>query len=259
MRYNTGRPKEYMKGPDTASKTLRTQQRYAKANRTQSKLDNFLVKPAQSFMTAASSSTPQEQDNETFLEDEVQYLADTPLSTAPTSRAPSPPQSTAPPSRAPSPPPIIPRTRTASILSDPADEPSPPLIVVDNSDEEMEEDDPNDWDAVLDDIVDPDDQESPSSGTDQEPPPSTTPSSPSAAAPGLNIRSWHTLCEKIKGELRKKNLPLTKYNQLLILRNFATLRIKGFKRIAASPSQEHYSLFRRFLLRTRPNPPPDSH
>jgi hypothetical protein len=105
---------------------------------------------------------------------------------------------------------------------------------VDNSDEEMEEDDPNDWDAVLDDIVDPDDQESPSSETDQEPPPSTTPSSHSAAAPGLNIRSWHALREKIKGELRKKNLPLAKYNQLLILRNFATLRIKGFKRIAAS-------------------------
>ncbi|KAF8137917.1 hypothetical protein K438DRAFT_1786203 [Mycena galopus ATCC 62051] len=72
-----GRPKEYMKGPDTASKKLRTQQRYAKANRTQSKLDNFFVEPAQSSLTAASSSTTQERESETFLENEVQYLADT--------------------------------------------------------------------------------------------------------------------------------------------------------------------------------------
>ncbi|KAJ7807725.1 hypothetical protein B0H13DRAFT_1928857 [Mycena leptocephala] len=166
----TGRPTEYIKGPDTASKLLRTQQRYAASNLKQKNLDSFLPSPffstAQPTSTAISSSETQEEEGLNHPEDEAPLPADTPLSTAPPSRAPSPPQ-------------IIPRTRSASVLSAPTDESSPPLILVDNSDEEMEEDDPNDWDAVVDDIVDSEEASSPSPASS---------ASPSAAAPGINIR-----------------------------------------------------------------------
>ncbi|KAF9455258.1 hypothetical protein BDZ94DRAFT_1115182, partial [Collybia nuda] len=48
------------------------------------------------------------------------------------------------------------------------------------------------------------------------------------------IRSWEVLREQIKKDLQKKDLPRIKYNQLLVLQNFATLCLKGFKRIEAS-------------------------
>jgi hypothetical protein len=56
-------------------------------------------------------------------------------------------------------------------------------------------------------------------------------------APGpAEIRDWLTLRTQIKEDLKKmaKSLPLSQINQLLILRNFATLRLKGLGRIAAS-------------------------
>lgn len=55
-------------------------------------------------------------------------------------------------------------------------------------------------------------------------------------SPHTNIRSWQDLREQIKADLKKhyKNLTLTQINQFLILRNFATLRIKGLSRISAS-------------------------
>ncbi|KAJ7798144.1 hypothetical protein B0H13DRAFT_1933806 [Mycena leptocephala] len=40
-----GCPTEYIKGPDTASKSKRTQQRYAESNKTQRTLDSFLLQP----------------------------------------------------------------------------------------------------------------------------------------------------------------------------------------------------------------------
>ncbi|KZT63123.1 hypothetical protein DAEQUDRAFT_680923 [Daedalea quercina L-15889] len=52
-----------------------------------------------------------------------------------------------------------------------------------------------------------------------------------------DIRGWYDLREQIKADLarsKKKNVILTEINQLLILRNFATLRLKGFERIPAS-------------------------
>jgi hypothetical protein len=101
---------------------------------------------------------------------------------------------------------------------------------VDNSDEEFEDDDPNDWDAVVDDIID---------GEESSPTAPTGPPLLSDPAPGVIIRSWHALREKIKGDLKKRNLPLSQHNQLLIIRNFATLRIKGLKRIAASLEIAH--------------------
>jgi hypothetical protein len=41
-----GYPAEYIKGADTARKSLRTRQRYAKYNRAQTKLDSFFSAPS---------------------------------------------------------------------------------------------------------------------------------------------------------------------------------------------------------------------
>lgn len=52
-----------------------------------------------------------------------------------------------------------------------------------------------------------------------------------------DIRNWHELREQIKSDLvaaHKRHDTLTCINQFLILRNFATLRIKGLGRVAAS-------------------------
>jgi hypothetical protein len=53
---------------------------------------------------------------------------------------------------------------------------------------------------------------------------------------GGEIRDWATLRHQIKEDLRKqqKSLPLSSVNQLLILSNFATLRLKGASCIGAS-------------------------
>ena len=50
-----------------------------------------------------------------------------------------------------------------------------------------------------------------------------------------DIHDWATLRERINNDLRNtKNLPQRHINQLLIIRNFATLRLKGLSRIKAS-------------------------
>ena len=53
---------------------------------------------------------------------------------------------------------------------------------------------------------------------------------------GIKIRSWEDLQKQIKEDLQKgsKTLPLSQLNQLLILRNFATLRLKRFSKTEAS-------------------------
>ncbi|KAJ7801773.1 hypothetical protein B0H13DRAFT_2497390 [Mycena leptocephala] len=225
----TGRPKEYMKGPDTASKRLRTQRRYAamdrKQGKKQGKLDGFMVQ----------ESAPQP---DTLPESSLAVEADLSLSLGLELQSSLTPASTAPPSRAPSPGQTIPQTRSASVLSVSSGHSSPPLIVVDNSDEEMEEDDPNNWDVIIDDMVGGEDQSSSS--------PTASSSSPTASGSShmaqpdqsgektVKLQSWHALREKVKTDLKKKNLPLTQYNQLLIIQNFATLLIKGLKRIQAS-------------------------
>ena len=51
------------------------------------------------------------------------------------------------------------------------------------------------------------------------------------------IRGWEELREQIKEDLqmsKDQNMTLTQINQLIILRNFATLLLKGSKRIVAS-------------------------
>jgi len=54
--------------------------------------------------------------------------------------------------------------------------------------------------------------------------------------PNVEIQDWNTLRTQIKKDLKKghKSLPLSQINQLMILRNFATLRLKGYSRIDAS-------------------------
>jgi hypothetical protein len=54
--------------------------------------------------------------------------------------------------------------------------------------------------------------------------------------PQVEIRGWNLLCDQIKKDLKAQHLtlPLSQINQLMILRNFATLRLKGHGRIAAS-------------------------
>lgn len=74
---------------------------------------------------------------------------------------------------------------------------------------DLEEDSEEDWEAELDESLNP--------GT-------------------AEIRDWLTLRAQIKDDLKKraKSLSLSQINQLLIVRNFATLRLKGLGRIAAS-------------------------
>ena len=51
------------------------------------------------------------------------------------------------------------------------------------------------------------------------------------------IRGWEELRQQIKEDLKrahKNSKSLTRTNQLLILRNFATLHLKGVQRMAAS-------------------------
>lgn len=54
--------------------------------------------------------------------------------------------------------------------------------------------------------------------------------------PNAKIRDWGALRAQIKADLKKKHksLPLSQLNQLMILRNFANLRLKGYNRTQAS-------------------------
>lgn len=50
------------------------------------------------------------------------------------------------------------------------------------------------------------------------------------------LKSWAELQEQIKEDIQKgsKTLPMSKINQLVALRSFATLIVKGYGQIAAS-------------------------
>ena len=52
---------------------------------------------------------------------------------------------------------------------------------------------------------------------------------------GVDIQGWQEFCQQIK-DLKKggNSLPLTKINQLLVLKNFTTLQLKGYGKIKAS-------------------------
>jgi hypothetical protein len=72
-----------------------------------------------------------------------------------------------------------------------------------------------------------------------------------------DIRSWEELQEQLKSDLLegyKKNERPTHVNKLTIIRNFATLRIKGVRRIAASEEiaqQFHEGTGRHFACQIR--------
>ena len=53
---------------------------------------------------------------------------------------------------------------------------------------------------------------------------------------GVSVRGWQELREKIKKDLKKggNTSSITIVNQLLVLRNFATLQLKGYGKIEAS-------------------------
>ena len=52
---------------------------------------------------------------------------------------------------------------------------------------------------------------------------------------GVKIRGWNVLREQIEKEMKTRShtLPFSQVNQLLILRNFATLRLKGYEEMDA--------------------------
>jgi hypothetical protein len=58
----------------------------------------------------------------------------------------------------------------------------------------------------------------------------------SVQGPMSHVRDWSDLRKEIKDHLKKNSstLPLSEINQLLIISNFATLRIKGISRTQAS-------------------------
>ncbi|KAG2358308.1 hypothetical protein BDR07DRAFT_1379524 [Suillus spraguei] len=60
---------------------------------------------------------------------------------------------------------------------------------------------------------------------------------------GVKVRGWSELREQIKEDLQQKggktHLSLSQINQLLLIQNFATLRLKGMGRITASLKIAH--------------------
>ncbi|KAJ7712675.1 hypothetical protein B0H16DRAFT_1702766 [Mycena metata] len=193
-----GRPKHYIKGPDTGSKSSRTQRQYAAINKKQGKLNDFVTQGSASKPDALPKSDP-----------EVEINLNLGLQSQPSLT----PASTAPPSRAPSP---------------------------DNSDEEMEDEDPNNWDIIIDDMVGGEDQSRSESSSVASGSSSHMAQPDQSGEKPVKLQSWHALREKVKTDLKKRNLPLTQLNQLLIIRNFATLLIQGLKRIQASPENARH-------------------
>jgi len=111
---------------------------------------------------------------------------------------------------------IIPRTRSASILSDQASSSDVLEIVEDNS-------------LAADEVTVEDIDDETAEGWEDE-------LMLSASGDISRFRSWNELREKIKSDLKKsgKSLPLAHINKLTILSNFATLCIKGCSWMQAS-------------------------
>lgn len=199
------------------SKSERTQRRHARAFRGQGKLTGFRFKaPAYQprvlgLKISANPPAPM-HDIETDLDAQP--------------HAQPPPSPT--PLDAPSLQVGLSRARSASVLSDPSTdgevERASGLADVEevnaekgsdvesNSESavnEMDDEELEDWECELEDSV---------------------------QGPTSNVRDWLDLRKQIKDHLKKnsKTLPLSQINQLLIISNFATLRIKGDSRTKAS-------------------------
>jgi hypothetical protein len=187
------RPKAYVKGPDVGSKSARTQRRYKKQIRTQTKLDNWVV------VHAPSESNPSKRPT-----DQPPVISDSPINMAVDFEDGV----------------ELSESGLSSVvdveLEERCDDGAniPGLSQADDSDEKQEEGgEDSEWEIeaeVCESIT----------ASDAKP----------------DIRTWDILRDEIKKDLRRKGntLPLSNTNQLLILRNFATLRLKGFGIVKAS-------------------------
>ncbi|KAF9503439.1 hypothetical protein BS47DRAFT_1374479 [Hydnum rufescens UP504] len=189
-----GRPKTYAKGPDIASKSGRTQRRYKKQIATQGMLDFF---PARRSHPVSSPV----------------YVS---------SRSPSPPQfnvdtmneSQFPlsPNQPESPLPLVPIVPIPNSMGDIC--PKRACIMKPITEDTGDSDD--DEDEEIDELM---------QGLSSRP-------------PSLVLPGWPYLCNEIDKVLEKEKkarcLPYSQLNQYQLLRSFATLRIKGLGRIAAS-------------------------
>ncbi|KAI0058049.1 hypothetical protein BV25DRAFT_1919585 [Artomyces pyxidatus] len=208
-RRQIARPKEYKKGPDVASKSARTRRRYAKSIKKQMNLTSFGFQVGKG-MDLPTPPSPVRQERSPTLERVLE---------PPESPSPSPTQSTQrQPSLEPASP-IIPRTRSRP--------------------EDSESDQSSSLDAESEPGAAQGDEDEMSSAIDED---SEAEDAMLDAGGGEmkseeEIRGWDVLRTQIKDDLKKckkVNATLTQINQLLIFRNFATLRLKGFGRIAAS-------------------------
>ena len=224
------RPKTYKKGPDVMSKSKRTQQRYQRTFRGQGKLTGFGFK-APSYPPRVE--TPKSKPKVTIRaavkvpvasEEPIDEIAQ-PLNLP----APSPSRSL--------------HARAASVLLDPStdnDEAAPVALA------NVEEGDAgkSDWgdelsevgsggdkikikvEIVEDNFEDAEDDLEDAEDELEE----------GIQGPKSHIRDWTDLRKDIKDHLKKcsKTLPLSQINQLLIISNFATLRLKGLSCTQAS-------------------------
>ena len=210
------RPKTYQKGPDVMSKSERTQWRHARAFRGQGQLTGFGFKaplyPARVVgpkMKANLPASMEDVEPQLIAQPPVQPLSPMSLDTPNI-----PPSQIARPSR----------MRSASVLSDQSMDGEAVVVLgfadVDETDTECQKDNESlvddmndqeleDWEAELDESV---------------------------QGPKSHVREWSDLCKQIEDHLQKnsKTLPLSQLNQLLIISNFATLRLKGVSRTQAS-------------------------
>jgi len=209
LRNDTGRPKEYIRGPDVMSKSKRTQRRYRNVNRNQMTLDSFVfaknpthtsaTKPMRCHSHVTMKLEPvapslrlesRVNERENIREESVE------VEIPPAIRQES-----------------IEVEIPPAIRQESVEVQIPPLTSrndegvcpTDDTEDEITGDG---WECDIDECV----------------------------RAGAEIRGWDKLRDQIKEDLKKgaKTLPMSKINQLLILRNFATLLLKGLGWIKAS-------------------------
>ncbi|KAH9011560.1 hypothetical protein EDB85DRAFT_2228358 [Lactarius pseudohatsudake] len=196
------RPRTYAKGPDVMSKSLRTRQRYQKEWKSQTTLNSFFRVPGASLARSYTASP-----------------------------APSMSSST-----------TIPRGRRASELSSDSSESShageivssvatPAVAPISESDVENNEQDGSDESlggAGEEEDDFPDENEEIMEEWEHE--------LDLAVQSPKEVRDWGELRKQIQDDLKTghRKLSLSQINQMMILSNFATLRLKGTSRIRAS-------------------------
>ncbi|EDR04366.1 uncharacterized protein LACBIDRAFT_330618 [Laccaria bicolor S238N-H82] len=197
------RPKTYMKGPDVMSKSVRSQQRHAKVFKDQTQLDAFF----EARPTRSGSSIPQVRRvsdrsiSSEESEDSVEVIRETyNISDGEDNREVSVGLSTVPESE----------------------------LTMGNSDNSAsEEEELGDDDEEIN-LPSPERQAEEMEAWEEE-------LEQDVSNPPTEIKDWATLRAQIKADLKKnaKKFALSELNKLMIICNFATLRIKGRSRIEA--------------------------